>query len=142
MIKNQKGLTLIEMVITVAIIGIIAAVAWPEYDRHKTKNRRTDGVNGLLEAAQQLQQCHTDEGGYIKIDGSTECNFRTTSDEGYYTIDDNNSLAIDSFTLTATPTIADGECSTLTLNNLGVKGFSSSNSPPDPVGSVKRCWSQ
>lgn len=142
MIKNQKGMTLIEMVITVAIIGIIAAVAWPEYERHKTKNRRTDGINALMEAAQELQQCHTDEGGYIKTDGSTECTYRTNSDEGHFTIDDNNTITVDSYTLTATPTRADGECSTLTLTNLGVKGFTTTNSSPDPVGTLNRCWSQ
>lgn len=140
--RNQKGLTLIEMVITVAIIGIIAAVAWPEYERHKTKNRRTDGINALMEASQQLQQCHTDEGGYIKTDGSTECTYRPDSDKNYYTIDDLGTITIDSFTLTATPTIADGECSTLTLTNLGVKGFTSTNVAPNPVGTLNRCWSQ
>jgi len=139
MIKNQKGLTLIEMVITMAIIGIIAAVAWPEYERHKTKNRRTDGINALMEASQQLQQCHTDEGGYIKTDGN-DCSHRTNSKEGYFTI--TSAIALNTFTLTATPTIGDGECSTLTINHLGVKGFTTTNVAPDPVGNLNRCWSQ
>ena len=134
MTKNQKGLTLIEMVITVAIIGIIAAVAWPEYERQKIKNRRSDGVNALLTAAQELQQCHTDEGGYLKTDGS-DCPFTTGSKEGWWTVAANPALALNTFTLEATPSLGDAECATLTITHLGVKGFTG-------TGNVNRCWSQ
>ena len=40
--KKQQGLTLTEMTVAVAIIGIIAAVAWPAYERQSAKGRRTD----------------------------------------------------------------------------------------------------
>ena len=134
MTKNQKGLTLIEMVITVAIIGIIAAVAWPEYERQKTKNRRSDGINALLSAAQEMQQCHTDEGGYIDTNGDN-CTFTPTSKKGYWTIAANPAITLNTFTLEATPSIADAECTTLTITHLGVKGFTG-------TGNLNRCWSQ
>ena len=138
---KQNGFTLIELVITVAIIGILAAVAWPAYERQSMKNRRSVGVSALMIASNELQRCHSDVGGYVDKDDNN-CDFTTTSDPAYYSI--SAALATDTFTLTATPQgaqTADGECGNLTLNHLGQKGINPTNSAPDPVGTVTRCWS-
>ena len=44
-LTNQKGLTLIELMIVVAIIGIIAAVGYPAYQSQAEKTRRTEAVS-------------------------------------------------------------------------------------------------
>lgn len=140
MIKHQSGFTLIELIVTVAIIGIIAAVAWPEYERYQTKNRRVDGINALMSASQELQQCHTDKGGYID-NGNNKCTFSPDSKKKYYTIAD-TIFTVNTFTLEATPQGAqadDGECATLTITHLGQKGFTTTTTP---AGTLNRCWSQ
>ncbi|NVK01748.1 MAG: type IV pilin protein [Oceanospirillaceae bacterium] len=47
--KHQKGFSLIELMIVVAVIGILAAVAYPAYQDYVMKSRRSEAMNGLAE---------------------------------------------------------------------------------------------
>lgn len=141
--KGSKGFTLIEIMITIAILGIIAAVAWPSYERYQQKSRRADGISAMLTQSANLEKCFIN---YAENLGYTHanCAITTTIESGYYTIAISN-LAAETYTLTATPAGAqagDGECGTLSITHLGVKDVSPTNIAPDPVGTVKRCWSQ
>lgn len=143
--KGNTGFTLIEAMIVVAIIGIITVAAWPSYDRYQVKNRRTDGISGLLIKRSELEKCFANYAGtdYEGYDGGKCDTATTTSPAGHYAIAVTN-LAAETYTLTATPQGAqvDPECTVLTLTHLGEKGFTNTNSGQDPVGSLKRCWSQ
>ena len=130
--KNAKGFTLIEIMITIAIMGIITAAAWPSFDRYQQKGRRADGIGALLENSSRLEKCIANHGAY----NNASCTTTTPSKRNYYAI--TAVLGEETYTLTATAQNAqadDAECVTLTLTNLGQKG--STGSAP-----VTRCWSQ
>lgn len=139
---KANGFTLIEIMITVAIMGIITVSGWPAYERYQQKSRRTEGVNTLLQNVTQLEKCFINYGAY----NNANCVI-TQNTKGYYTITPTlaTSLGAASYTLTASPAAAqagDSECGQLHITHLGVKTNTSTNTAPDPVGTPRRCWSQ
>jgi type IV pilus assembly protein PilE len=77
------GFTLIEMVIVIAIIGIIAAIALPSYDAYVRKARRSDGMEALLVAAQRLEVYRGRYATYTN-DLKKNLNLDTESPNGHY----------------------------------------------------------
>lgn len=57
--NGQRGFTLIELLIVVAIIGIIASIAYPNYTSYVERSRLTDGKTGLMQAAMEMERCYT-----------------------------------------------------------------------------------
>jgi type IV pilus assembly protein PilE len=118
---KHSGFTLIELMVAVAIIGILASIALPNYLEYTKKGRRAAAQSHLMDVAQRQQQYLLDARSYA-ADLST-LSITTPSDvSSYYTITMEAADATPpTFTVTATPTGAQAGDATLTLDNAGTK---------------------
>ena len=59
-----RGFTLIELMVTVAVVAILAAVAFPSYQDSLRKSRRTDGKNALTQAVANMERYYVEKNSY------------------------------------------------------------------------------
>lgn len=133
----RRGFTLIELMITVAIISILAMVAVPSYFDSVRKSRRADAITALNQIAQAQERWRANNTSYTTVLGSTGLNVPNPS-SGYYTL---SVTAASSASYSATATAAgaqlrDTRCATLTLAVSGGQ-FTYTSSPS---GSSNECW--
>ena len=62
--SSQQGITLIEIMIVVAIIGVLAAITYPSYQRYVIKSKRTDMMSEMQNIATQIQTNKLSQGSY------------------------------------------------------------------------------
>lgn len=128
--KSQLGFTLMELMIAVAIVGIIAAIAFPSYTEHVQRTRRSDGQAALLNLAARMEHYYTQNNTYVGATTPAVVGVSANSPEAFYTLSISN-LSATSFTLTATPAVggpqATDACGALTLTNTNLKGPTTTN---------------
>ena len=136
-VKSSRGFTLIEIMITVAIIGILAAVALPAYQNYVLRAGRTEGQAALMDISARLEQFYLGNKTYT-TDIAGALNTNTTTESSRYTIGVQTCPAgtiATCYLITATAVnaqAADATCTTLTLNSSDVKGATGTD--PDA------CW--
>lgn len=133
-IISQKGFTLIEVMIVVAIIGILAAIAYPSYDEYVKRGNRAEGQAFLNEVAARQERYFSQNNAYItSVNDISKLGLsKSSSETGKYTI----ALAGGGggYTLTANQQFNDTKCGNLTLTAQGVKGRSGTEK------TVEECW--
>jgi len=136
--RLAPGFTLVELIITVAIVGILAAIAIPAYTAYIRQTDRTDATRTLVQDAQSLQRCYSQNFTYTAtcpvVSGTT------ASPSGYYSI--TAAITGTTYTLTATPRSSpqtgDSTCASFTLTSTGAQSAVSSSGS----NTSSTCWGQ
>ena len=133
---RQRGVTLIELMIVMVIVGILAAVAIPSYRAYVIRSNRADAKVALMSTAQNLERCYTNSTPYAY--NSANCNAAVptpfTVASGTYQI--NVIPAANAYVRTATPQgpqANDTQCAIFRLTSAGVQTVTGTNTAPD-------CW--
>ena len=140
---SAQGFTLIEMMIVVAIVGVLAAIALPSYTRYIQRSNRAEARNMLVAAAQRMEQNYTLTSDYLATSNAAGTANVVVNDATLTTWGVNQAPAAGAalyiltfqalnntaFTLAATPQgpQATDECLVLTLDNRNLRGAAGQN---------------
>jgi type IV pilus assembly protein PilE len=129
-INKQHGFSLVELMIVVAIIAILARIAYPTYQDSLVKSRRADAKAALSELSVFMERWYTTNGCYTSGSCATSTTtaptlpFLVAPKSGKVNYNLSVVTTPSTFTLTAAPIRAtdDATCGSLTLTNTGTKG--------------------
>ena len=136
--RLAQGFTLIELMIVVAVVGILSAIAYPSYTEYVRRGHRADARAGLLQVQQWLERAATATGTYPT---SLPSALTWTADNTKrYDIAFQAGNTTAAYVLTATPKGAQtgDKCGTYTLSNTGVRGAAGKKSGES--GYDPDCW--
>ena len=137
---KSKGFTLIELMIAIAIIGVLAAISYPSYINYTTNSRRAAATACLTEMSQFMERHYTTFMRYTTAAGAaptlpdTSCRTELAT---FYTFGFNGGVAATTYSLQAAPqgiqASRDTKCGTLRLNQAGQQSQTGS-------ASAAECW--
>lgn len=141
----NKGFSLIELLMVLAITGILSMIAYPSYRDSVTRAHRSDGKTALLDLAIRMENYFHKNNTYqtatIGTGAATDVLSNTSSPKGFYDLRLSN-LTNTTYTLEARPlnsqALADRFCQSLTLDNFGAQGVK--QGPGGMPSNPMECW--
>ena len=138
--KKINGFSLIELMVVIAIIGILAGIAYPSYTDSVRKSRRAEAKEALLAAAGRQERYYLQQNKYVITSADIASVANTTTENGYYAISvaSCSGASETCFKMTATAAgaqVSDTDCKTFTIDNVGNKGATNSSDV-----AVTNCW--
>ena len=141
-LRAARGFTLVELMIALAVVGILATVAYPSYVNQLRQSRRTDAKVALLDLAARQERFFSVNNVYASTPaqlGYAGAAFPIdvlSGSSAYYRLSTVVGTGATSFTATAAPVGAQGSdaCGSYAIDHLGVQ-TNTSNSLP-----AARCW--
>lgn len=146
---HSAGLTLIELLVAVAILGILASIALPSYQSYVRKSRRADAFVTLsrIQLAEEKWRANNATYGTLSNIGVS-----ATSDQGYYSLSIGNAPTATSYVATATAAsgssqASDTGCTSITITVNGALsptyyGAVVSGQPGLYYGPNQTCWAK
>ena len=143
--REPRGMTLIELMIVVAVIGILAAVALPSYLDSVRKGRRSEAVAALAQVQQAQERWRANQATYTTTLSSLGLN--ATTPEGLYSLSidaaDATGYTASAAAVSGTSQDGDTHCSTMRMRMKGGNlQYGGGTGTADPLTDTHRCWSR